>query len=237
MTTIFVTDIHGNYDVLKDKMNYMLKKYPHAEIVFGGDMIDGYGKINVKDTLSYIRFLEKVRNVKCLLGNHELALLDFYKKNDQHWFNIGAKKTIKSLLGRNYSKNETKYQLSKYKIDEETYLISWLEKLLVDYENEDGYFVHAYVNPNWDLKKAKEKTSTEDKVWSRNLINCEKNLTGKTIIVGHTPVQEFSNEVKPVIKSEKYYPIYFCDGGSKSRDENSDLFICVFDKGKMIEYI
>lgn len=237
MTTIFTTDIHGNYDTLKRKMDYMLNKYPQAEIVFGGDYVDGRKEVKVKEVLTYIYSLGKTREVKYLLGNHEQMLLDFYKFNDMLWFKNGAKKTIKSLFGRGFSKSLTKKNLSQYKLDTDTYLIHWLKNLLPDYENEDGYFVHAYINPDWDLKKAREKTSTEDKIWNRGLINCEKNLTGKTIIVGHTPVQEFSDEVKPAIKSEKYYPVYFCDGGSNSGDENSNLFICVFDKGKMIEYI
>lgn len=239
MTTIFITDIHGNFKSLKTKLEIMLKKYPKSEIVLGGDYIDGFNEIDVKQTLEYIYHLQKTHNAKCLIGNHEDMLLNFYKFNDLTWFQNGAKKTIKSLFGRNYSKNQTKKHLSQYKLDEDVYLIHWLKNLLSDYENEDGYFVHAYTNPNLDLKNSKEKTSFEDKIWNRNLINCEKNLTGKTIIVGHTPIQiiKENTEFKPLVKSEKYYPIYFCDGGSKSNFENGDVLCCVFDKGTLIDYI
>lgn len=89
-----------------------------------------------------------------------------------------------------------------------------------------------------DLKTSKEKTSFEDKIWNRQLINCEKNLTGKSIIVGHTPIQiiDKNMKLKLIIKSEKYYPIYFCDGGSKGAFDNSELLVCVFEKGELIEY-
>lgn len=237
MATIFATDIHGDYSSLKKKMDAMLEKYPQAEIVFGGDYIDGYGRPQVKEVLDYIYNLSKVRKVSCLIGNHEQMLLDFYRSNDELWFKNGAKKTIKSLFGRGFSKQVAKYKLSQYKLDENTRLISWLENLLPDYENEDGYFVHAYVNPNLDLETSKEITSLDSKIWKRDLIHCEKNLTGKTIIAGHTPVQVFSSEVKPVVKSEKYYPVYLCDGGAKSGDETSNLFVCVFEKGQMVEYV
>lgn len=238
MTTIFCSDIHGNYQELKNKMNKMTEKYPEAEIVFGGDYVDGFNSIDVLNTLKYILKLQKEKNATVLIGNHEDMLLNFYKFNDILWYQNGAKKTIKSLFGRGYSKEVAKYHLSQLKLDKDTYLISWLKSLPVDYENDDGYFVHAYINPNLDLKTSKEKTSFENKIWGRSLINCEKNLTGKSIIVGHTPIQviDAKTDFKPIIKSEKHYPIYFCDGGSKGNFDNSGLLVCVFEKGELIEY-
>lgn len=238
MTTIFCSDIHGNYQELKSKINKMMEKYPQAEIVLGGDYIDGWGSIDIFNTLKYIFKLQKEKDAKVLIGNHEDMFLNFCKFDDLLWFQNGAKKTIKSLFGRGYSKEVAKYRLSQLKLDRNTYLIDWLKSLPVDYENKDGYFVHAYINPNLDLKTSKEKTSFEDKIWNRQLINCEKNLTGKSIIVGHTPIQiiDKNMKLKPIIKSEKYYPIYFCDGGSKGAFDNSELLVCVFEKGELIEY-
>lgn len=92
MTTIFCSDIHGNYQELKSKMDKMIKKYSQAEIVFGGDMLDGYSQIDVSNVLKYILNLQKARDAKVLIGNHEDMLLKFYKFDDRLWLQNGGKK-------------------------------------------------------------------------------------------------------------------------------------------------
>ena len=237
MTTIFCSDIHGSYNAFKNKIETMINKYPNAEIVLGGDYIDGYGEIDVLSTLKYIRQLQKEYNTHVLIGNHEDMLLRFYYQDDVTWYLNGAKKTIKSLFGRGFSKERTKHHLSQLVIDD-VKLISWLKSFSVDYLNDDGYFVHAFTAPTVDIDTSRDLTPYDDKIWNRMLMDVSTNNTEKTIIVGHTPIQIISNDenakLKPIEKETNDYPIYFCDGGAS---HFSEPLICVFEKDELIDYL
>ena len=102
MTTIFASDFHGTGDVYINKIQKMCVKYPSAQVVFGGDYIDG--RKNNKQVLNYIHQMQLNHHAIALKGNHEDLLLKFIETNERwsynNWRQNGGNNTYKSLIGR-----------------------------------------------------------------------------------------------------------------------------------------
>lgn len=77
---VIVSDIHGNFDALKAIMDNFSKK----QIYCLGDLV-GYGA-NPNEVIEWA----KKNNVKCVMGNHEYAVIT----GDVSWFNLEAQKAI-----------------------------------------------------------------------------------------------------------------------------------------------
>lgn len=58
MTTIFASDFHGTGDAYINKIMYMFHKHPEAQIVFGGDYIDG--RKQIKQVLNFVRQMQLI---------------------------------------------------------------------------------------------------------------------------------------------------------------------------------
>lgn len=219
MTTIYTTDPHSAGQPWIDNVNRMIAKYPDAEIVFGGDYIDGRGKIDAKQTLNYVHDIAtSIKNVHVLRGNHEDMLINFMDHGDPNWLMNGGKRTIKSLFGRGFSKITAQHMLNQaYHFNNGDSLYHWLNSLDYVYHNDDGLFIHAYVDFSRKYPDCFTMTSNTDKLWSRDCVSWDKhdkaqywaaNHTGVPIIFGHTPTEylksatmitNIPNDVKPDI--------------------------------------
>ncbi|HYA15538.1 MAG TPA: metallophosphoesterase family protein [Syntrophales bacterium] len=177
MGKIFVIgDIHG--DILKlDRL--MAKLDIDAErdtLVFIGDYIDrGPNSRAVIDKILDIR--KKIKNVICLLGNHEQMFLNYYlEQRDEELFmhNGGISTLISYGFTREGSKN--------LKVPEEH--MEFLTTLRPYYETDDYIFVHAGLRPGIPV----DKQNIDDLIWIRyEFINSPYNF-GKVVIFGHTPL-------------------------------------------------
>lgn len=263
MTTIFASDMHGTGDAFINKINKMHQKYPYAEVVFGGDYIDG--RKDSKQVLNYVRYMQDKYNAKVLIGNHEDMLLDFIRCYDLNWIRNGGKTTVKSLFGRGYSKLILKRKLIDYKLYDGTSLIDWLMSLKHQYYNNDAVFVHAYLDLSYNsIKDSIKNTKYCDKIWRRDLSDCpdrNNNHLNKAVVFGHTPTCYFnyyglnSNDKLEILKSKindyqgqyscpiYYYkkhnfsPIIACDGGCHGQLENNTGNVLVINKNKVIDWI
>ena len=81
MTTIFASDFHGTGDAYINKIEKMRAKYPAAQIVFGGDYIDG--RKYSKQVLNYIRQMQINHHAVVLKGNHEDLMLEFVRSGNR----------------------------------------------------------------------------------------------------------------------------------------------------------
>jgi len=145
-------------------------------LVFIGDYIDrGPNSRAVIDKILDIR--KKIKNVICLLGNHEQMFLNYYlEQRDEELFmhNGGISTLISYGFTREGSKN--------LKVPEEH--MEFLTTLRPYYETDDYIFVHAGLRPGIPV----DKQNIDDLIWIRyEFINSPYNF-GKVVIFGHTPL-------------------------------------------------
>lgn len=223
---IFTSDPHGRGEPWIDLVKQAQNKYPNAQVIFGGDYIDG--RKDSKANLDFVMDEVKSHNAIALLGNHEQLMMDFlegkdddYGLNNSLWIMNGGKTTIRSII-RPLFHTGFSLQKSAEVIKYRTPYYEFLTTLPVIHETENIIFVHAGVNPvakNYSsdnaYKNNKDKIqyylwAREDYFWQQpnsflspdNIFN--HNLTGKTIVTGHTPTcllyGKYENDIKPPLK-------------------------------------
>lgn len=163
------SDIHGQYDQfveLLEKAGYDAEK---DQLILLGDYIDRGPKSR--------QVIEKVMELVetgaiALRGNHEQMMIDVCLHDDgmEQWLHNGGDKTIESYKG--------------HRLTEVGRHAKWLDdNLKLYHETEEYVFVHAGVRPHLPL----DKQRNTDLIWIRHNVICG---LGKTIVHGHTPVQE-----------------------------------------------
>lgn len=250
MKYIFASDAHGTGKDWIEKVEKMTKLYPDAELVFGGDYIDG--RKFSKETVEYV--YDKVINhgAVALKGNHEDMMINA-RKYPEHWKMNGAKTTIKSFLGRGYSMNQSINLLDLHYYN----TLKWISELPTIYETENVIFVHAGLDLSLD--DPVNMTSEYDRIWIREeYIYSGKdkifahNNTGKVIVTGHTPTCYVNGKYDDgssfngvgedcpvvIIQYEGENPRIFTDGGCHSSlEENKGNVVCLDDKGNLLKIL
>lgn len=217
---IWASDPHGTGQAWINLVNQAKASYPDSQIVFGGDYIDGNKQ--AKETVDFI--IDRVNNHQdiALKGNHEQLMQDFVDHDDDLWYHNGAKKTIKSFLGRGFSKQKTAHLLngSDY--------FNFLIKLSLIYQTNHLIFVHAGIacwTKDWNKPATYKSLNpvfrpytlndqdffylwSREKYWYGNNedFNFAHNVAGKAIVTGHTPTMllfgEYDNQ------QEGFVPTY-----------------------------
>ena len=255
MEYIFASDPHGTGKEWIDLVQRAQRDYPQAQLVFGGDYIDG--RKNSRETLEFVMAAEK-QGAQVLLGNHEDMMINFVEYDDDLWFVNGAKTTVKSLFGRRYSQAETRQKLKAS--DYYCWIKNHAHNLV--YETKHLIFVHAGVNPAGIPVNRQYKLWAREEYWygdDRHNSAAEifaHNQTGKTIVTGHSPtciirgvLEDPTPEGQPEIfgyTNHSYYcpvvrvqyldeaPRYFTDGGCHSDLPHNHGNVCVFSSdGKL----
>jgi serine/threonine protein phosphatase 1 len=194
-----IGDIHGRADLLRRMIQLIATDIPqhmcgHADrpaIVFLGDYIDR-GRQS-REALDLVLALKADTDleVRCLLGNHEEAMLDFLDRRTSGvgWANHGGKETIQSYgipVPHHGSKREawslTRSQLLQQVPASHLDFLRNLELMIVF---NDILFVHAGVRPSAPL----DTQSKRDMLWIRSEFIDHEEWLGKLIVHGHTPVE------------------------------------------------
>jgi serine/threonine protein phosphatase 1 len=171
-----IGDVHGHYDALSALLTN-IELTSDDEVYFLGDLID-----RGPQSSQVVEFV-KQSGYKCLLGNHEIMLLDvlgnggFNAEAFHGWLYNGGFSTVVSY---------------KNKIPPEH--IDWLKNLPLYLDLEDYLLVHAGVDPYVPL----EQQNSEQLCWIRDPFHSITSpvFPEKTIIVGHTITFTFAG-VKP----------------------------------------
>lgn len=223
---IFISDIHGNIKTL-DLIKKAQADFPEALLVGGGDYIDGR-----KDAKAVLDFLMKQKKVIILRGNHEQMMLDFTEGKDlgkysdsssypSLWYANGGKKTVRSLLGKSYGESATIIKLRQTKYYE------FLKQTPVMLDTPHIIFVHAGIHPTKDYDNAEKYPAYPGEIdppddnydlyrlWARkeywfyrkpnDIPYFAHNLTGKTIVTGHTPTALISGTCQDQDKFGRTY--------------------------------
>ena len=162
-----MSDIHGELD----RWNEMLKLIQFSDtdtLYFLGDAID-----RKQHGIEILQDIMRRPNVHMILGNHEQMMLDSFWSNNTYdarrlWKNNGGGSTYKAMV---------------YKIptEERLRILRFIQELPDHLEIEVNgrifYLVHGYIGEN-----------RHDRIWGRPEPPPEENpISGKTVIVGHTP--------------------------------------------------
>ncbi|WP_017293520.1 metallophosphoesterase family protein [Geminocystis herdmanii] len=164
---LVIGDVHGHYTALSELLEN-IAPCQEDEIYFLGDLIDrGSQSAKVVDLV--------IKNdYKCILGNHEVMLLDAIggqQINQQvfhGWLQNGGNTTIASY--------DNKMPPPEH--------LEWFKNLPLYFDLGDYWLVHAGVDPRLPL----EQQSSEQFCWIRQLFHdtIEPYFKDKTIIIGHT---------------------------------------------------
>ena len=166
-----ISDIHGCYNPFHELVVNIIKLTKSDRLILLGDYIDR-GEQS-KEVIDFIIDLRKEGfNIKALLGNHELMLIDTYLEPDQMylWSMNGGLPTLQSFGVSNIREIDKHYLEFFNSLD--YYLI--LGNVI---------FVHAGFNdlaPDPFMDK-------QSMIWECNLFYRNPLLAGKTIIHGHRP--------------------------------------------------
>lgn len=234
---IFISDIHGNHETL-GLIEQAKKDFPYAQLVTGGDYIDG--RDSVKEVLDYL-IEQKSEGAIVLLGNHEQMLLNYANEREHQdgiWFFNGGSDTLRQLLGEVATPEELR--ASRY--------YRFLTGCPIMYETPNIVFVHGGVRPDEKYNDPATYNSVNhgfkidydfyriwarERFWYSDTLNKKiaHNKTKKTIVVGHTPTcglegvfddGRLMNRLSPdhCIVRKMQYPgepaRVFTDGGSHS---------------------
>ena len=199
-TVYAVGDIHGCNILLQKIHNKILATSKDIEgqklLIYLGDYIDRGPDIKgVIQTL--IDFQPENFKQVFLLGNHEQMLLDFTvgKRNSLYiWLGNGGLETLESYGCdlNSYIDNSMELKGEELIRKQFTRLLpsahkNFFNQLILNYEWDDYFFVHAGINPDLPLEKQEKETM----LWTRekNFFN-PKMTCSKIIVHGHTPVEK-----------------------------------------------
>jgi serine/threonine protein phosphatase 1 len=178
MNKIFtIGDIHGCLSQLQMLIKSLAIDRQCDTLVFIGDYIDRGSSI--KEVVDYVIGLRKeIRNVVCLMGNHEQMFLNYFSGIDEKMFLYnGGKATLLS-----YGISESSIPQNRKAIIPPDHLL-FLQSLLPYYETKDYIFVHAGLIPGLPLSEQ----TTRDLLWVRQEFIDSDFDFGKRVIFGHTP--------------------------------------------------
>jgi len=167
-----VGDIHGCLDDLQ-RLMARVEPQESDRVVFLGDYIDrGPDGKGVIDYL--LEFGRRFPRSVFLKGNHEAMFLDFLAGRNQMLFLYNGGGTTLSSY-----QEEAGIRIPKAHLD-------FLAGLATSFCTEDFIFVHAGLRPGIPLEEQQE----QDLIWIRDEFIYSDFDWGKTVVFGHTPLQE-----------------------------------------------
>ena len=195
-----VGDIHGCKELLNVIHNKIIEVSKNKEgeklLIYLGDYIDR--EPDIKGTIQTLIDFQPENFTKVfLLGNHEQMLLDFMagKRNSLYiWLGNGGLETLESYGSDMNSYIDHSMELKGEELIRKqfTRLLpsahkNFFNQLILNYEWDDYFFVHAGINPDLPIEKQEKETM----LWTRekNFFN-PKMTCSKIIVHGHTPVEK-----------------------------------------------
>lgn len=208
---IAIGDIHGCYRTLKALLYKKIKITKNDEIIFLGDYIDR-GPKSKKVLKHILKLIEEEYNITCLMGNHELMLLNSLKSpiDYRNWLRFGGKETLDSFKVLHPKDINPKY-------------LVFLNKLFYFKSHEKFIFVHGGLN----FDKKNPLKDLDSMPWIRNSNVDITKIDNKRIIVGHTPYP--ISEIKKSLTSNRI----LLDGGCVYSERDNLGYLVALEINKM----
>lgn len=182
-----IGDIHGCLDQLRILVEKIAVDREDDTLVFVGDYIDRGRR--AREVVDYIiRLRNRIKNVVCLLGNHEQMFLRYLEGVDEEMYLYnGGRATLFSYGIPVMSAPQER----KAAVPEDHLL--FFQSLLPYYETENYIFVHAGLLPG--LMPGEQ--NLHDLLWIRQEFISSNYDFGKKVVFGHTPMR------RPLIEENK----------------------------------
>ena len=167
MSRYVIGDVHGDYDTLV-KLLYLIKVTKSDDVYFIGDLIDRGNKS--ADVVKLVRDI----NAKCVLGNHELMMIDSVVHNDSYiWLCNGGQVTLDS------------YNSDQQTIESD---VEWMKRLPLLIDLDDYVLVHGGLEVDKPLDK-----QTDNVCWIREGFHNAPKYINRPVIIGHTITGTMNN--------------------------------------------
>ena len=166
MSTYVMSDLHGEADMFH-QMLQKINLTDSDDLYILGDVID-----RGPDGIALIHEIMATPNIHMLMGNHEYMMIQYLDPNATvveilRWGNNGNEPTLLAFD-----------LLEKQEKDEVLQFIQNLPTHVeLDLNGKVFYLVHAFPGEN-----------VHDEVWVRPAIDTANPMSGKVLIIGHTPV-------------------------------------------------
>jgi len=172
--TFVLGDIHGAYRALQQCLTLSGFDYTHDRLIFLGDVADGW-----PDTKACIEELLKIKNLVCIMGNHDWWTLEWMETGfaEEIWLKQGGEATVKS-----YSDGVPQTH------------IDLLASAPTYYEDNGRLFVHAGFDPQTPIDQQPMDLLLWDREFVYQVLTLhEKGITKKIskydeVYIGHTPI-------------------------------------------------
>lgn len=222
MRKFAISDIHGcnkSFLALLEKIQFSAAD----ELYLLGDYIDrGPDSKGVMDSIFNLQ--QAGYQIHCLLGNHELMMLEAFSDDDDDnnmdmWLMNGGVKTIQSFVTENEAP------------DIPDIYFRFVEKLKFYFEKDDYILVHAGLN----FKSINPLTDVDAMLWIRDWYEDidRQWLKGRMIVHGHTPIGQ--QEIEKQFKNVSKVPVVNIDGGCVFAGRRPQLGqLCAFDLGERV---
>ncbi|WP_230482057.1 metallophosphoesterase family protein [Sphingomonas sp. Leaf21] len=184
-----IGDIHGEADLLVEllhaiRQDSLARGGTAVTLVFLGDFID---RGRESATLLKVMYNAPEADVMILKGNHEAALVDVYRGDEEalaFWLRFGGRPTLEGLgvaLGDGAA-IDTGDILARLRDALDPAIIDWLDALPHSWTLGDYFFAHAGVRPRVRLSRQ----NPDDLLWIREPFLSSGRNHGKVVVHGHT---------------------------------------------------
>lgn len=181
-----VGDVHGRYDLLVQAFELIniLKIGINTNVIFLGDYIDRgpNAKLVMEKFRREFGGVPMGNNHATMMGNHEQMCIYAHDFGEtRSWLVNGGAETLESYNADKVSDVD----------------LEFMRKMPIIAEDNNGFYVHAGVNPDYNIKSAKQYPSC---LWLRDEFYryVEHMEYPKPIIYGHTPRE------KPMIHRDRF---------------------------------
>lgn len=166
MSTYVMSDLHGEADMFH-QMLQKINLTDSDDLYILGDVID-----RGPDGIALIHEIMATPNIHMLMGNHEYMMIQYLDPNATvveilRWGNNGNEPT---LLAFDLLEKQEKDEVLQYIQNLPTHVE-------LDLNGKVFYLVHAFPGEN-----------VHNEVWVRPAIDTANPMSGKVLIIGHTPV-------------------------------------------------
>ncbi|MFD2706870.1 metallophosphoesterase family protein [Salibacterium lacus] len=200
---IYISDIHGQFETFVSLLNRIDYQPEQDRLFLLGDFID-----RGPQSFDVIRYVMELKeqdgaDITCLLGNHEVMMLQAFQNEDTGgfslWMENGGESTLQSYLGEDLVDSPLDEIIHAIRRDFPEHL-DFMENLQRFEETSEHILVHAGIDPSAEDWKESEPHTF---VWIRSPFLEKTHGAGKTVIFGHTPTPTLHDNAGPWFQSDK----------------------------------
>ena len=172
MSTYFISDIHGEYNLFLKLLNE-INFDSNDTLYILGDIID-----KGKDSIKLVKFISQQKNMVAIMGNHEYSFCQYIKGITDNINDIINNQTILNQINQYFPLSDDRMTFNE---------ISYIVNLPYYIEDNDFLAVHAGLEISNNTILPIKQQNSNYMLFDRKFKNSNFQPYSKTIIYGHTP--------------------------------------------------